>query len=195
VRPTVLAATLAMASSASSGSACSPTGPRDVVPESHDVRDGRESDAPLVAQQGHVASPPHDSYAYVARRPHAVIGLIGAKNMSLADATRIANLVADELESCAAKKERDGALAVGAASLVLVATARGAMVSDLRLAPGGPVAANALECLIAPARTMHLQPRTPSTDTAITALAMDATWNPIVAGATDAAGSKAPVAP
>ncbi|MCL2779750.1 MAG: hypothetical protein FWD73_17295 [Polyangiaceae bacterium] len=154
------------------GAACSSAAPRDVVPESHDVRDVRDSTA--YGSGG--------AYVHVARRPHAVVGLIGAKHMSLAEATRIANLVADELESCAITKERDGALAVGAASFVLVATTRGTAVSELHLAPGGPVAANAIECILAPARTIQLPPSAPNADAAIPALAIDATWNPIAIG-------------
>jgi hypothetical protein len=166
----VALATLATALSALGG--CSRSAPRDVVPESHDVRGVRESVA-------HESSGASGSYAHVARRPHAVVGLIGAKHMGLAEATRIANLVADELESCAITKERDGTLAVGAASFVLVATTRGAAVSDLHLAPGGPVAANAMECIMAPARTIQFPQ---SADTEIPALAIDATWNPIGIG-------------
>ncbi|MCL2724050.1 MAG: hypothetical protein FWD69_06390 [Polyangiaceae bacterium] len=149
--------------------ACSLNAPRDIVPESHDIHE-------TSTQNDSGAAVPRDGYVYVATRAHAVVGVVGARQITVPEASRIADLIANELESCAVSKERDGTLAVGAASLVLVATARGTVVSDLRLSPGGPVAANALECLVAPVRTIQL----PSTDAGITALALDATWNPAV---------------
>lgn len=147
---------------------CSPNQPRDVTVESRDERivgivDAGKTDAP-------------DGYVYVARRAHGAIGLVGAKHMSNDDAIRFTDRLADELEACAVRQEARGSLAEGAASLVVVAAKDGsASVGDIQLAPGGAVAANALECLVAPARAATF----PHVSKAgITALAIEATWSP-----------------
>ena len=60
--------------------ACSPS-PRDVVPESRDVRIQPGMDA------GGGQNP--DAYVYVARRAHAVVALAEARNMTEGDAKQI----------------------------------------------------------------------------------------------------------
>jgi hypothetical protein len=149
--------------------AACPSPPRDVVPESHDVR----------GDVGDAAAPPSQEqspYTYVARRPHAAVGLVGAHFMSDADAQRIVDRVADDLEGCARRVEQRGELAEGAAQLVAVTGSRGtAEVTDLRLAPGGPVAANALECIVAPLRATTLPA---ASKAGVPALAIEATWGP-----------------
>lgn len=160
--------------------ACGPSGPRDVVPEPPTAR----ADAGGAPSNDVLAS--SDGYAYVARIPHGALGLVGTKQLRLEEATPLVDRLAGELEGCAARKEAQGSLSQGAASLVVVANANGsAAVSDLKLAPGGPVAADALECLVAPARAMAFPV---TTSTALRALAIEATWNPIGRGrsATDA---------
>lgn len=146
--------------------AACPSPPRDVVPETHDVR-GATPDA---------AAPPPDQgpYTYVTRRPHAAVGLVGAHFMSDAEAARIVDRIADDLETCARRVEQRGELVEGAVQLVAVTGSRGtAEVTDLRLAPGGPVAANALECIVAPLRATTL----PAANKAgVPALAIEATW-------------------
>lgn len=146
--------------------AACPSPPRDVVPETHDVR-GATPDA---------AAPPPDQgpYTYVTRRPHAAVGLVGAHFMSDAEAARIVDRIADDLEACARRVEQRGELVEGAVQLVAVTGSRGtAEVTDLRLAPGGPVAANALECIVAPLRATTL----PAANKAgVPALAIEATW-------------------
>ena len=147
-----------------SASACSPAG-RDTVPESHDVR-GVTADA---------APPPSkDGYAYVARRAHGAVGLVGAHFMTDADAHRIVDRIADELESCAQRLEPRGELVEGAIQLVAITGSRGtAEVTDIRFAPGGPVAANALACIVAPLRASAF----PTATTAgVPAVAIEATW-------------------
>lgn len=162
---------LALASALALGlavTAC-PSPPRDVVPESHDVRgDVADAGPPPREDQG--------PYRYVTRRPHAAVGLVGAHFMSDADAQRIVERIADDLEACARRVEQRGELAAGAAQLVAVTGSRGtAEVTDLRLAPGGPVAANALECIVAPLRATTL----PAANKAgVPALAIEATWGP-----------------
>lgn len=144
-----------------------PAPPRDVVPETHDVR----GDVPDAAPP---PRPEQSPYAYVARRPRAAVGLVGAHFMSQSDAARIVNRIADNLEACARRLEQRGELVEGAVQLVAVTGSRGtAEVTNLRLAPGGPVAANALECIIAPLRASTL----PAANKAgVPALAIEATW-------------------
>ncbi len=145
---------------------CSPN-VRDVVPESRDVR-GAEVDASV--------PPPSDGYAYVARRAHGAVGLVGSHFMSPDDARRLVDRIADDLEACAARLEQRGDLAEGALQLVAISGARGtAEVTDIRFAPGGPVAANALECIVAPLRA---SPFPGPTAAGSPALAIEATWSP-----------------
>jgi hypothetical protein len=155
--------------------ACPPSG-RDVVPETHDVRGAVEDAAP---------APRKDAYAYVARRPHGAVGLVGAHFMSDADAQRFVDRVADDLEACAGRLEQRNGLVEGALQLVAVTGPRGnAEVTDIRYAPGGPVAANALECIVAPLRASTLPP---ATDAGTPALAIEATWGPVRRELSDAA--------
>lgn len=149
--------------------AACPAPPRDVVPETHDVRGDVADAAP---PPGAEPSP----YTYVARRPHASVGLVGAHFMSDADARRLVDRVADDLETCARRVEQRGELAEGAVQLVAVTGSRGnAEVTDLRVAPGGPVAANALECIVAPLRASSLPA---ASKAGVPALAIEATWGP-----------------
>ena len=146
--------------------AACPSPARDVVPETHDVRSATPD----------ASAPPPDQgpYAYVARRPHAAVGLVGAHFMSDADAARIVDRIADDLEACARRVEQRRELVEGAVQLVAVTGSRGtAEVTDMRLSPGGPVAANALECIVAPLRATTL----PAANKAgVPALAIEATW-------------------
>lgn len=168
-------ATAAFAACAWASFGCASNGPRDVAVASNDERanDVRANDE-RVTDAG---AAPSNGYVHVARRDHGAIGLVGAKRMSEADAVRFVDRLADELEACAVRQEARGLLVPGAASLVVVGGANGAAtVGDLQLAPGGAVAANALECLIAPARAATL-PR--GTADGAAALAVEATWTPI----------------
>ena len=148
--------------------AACPGAGRDVVPETHDVR-GTAPDAS--------APPRNDDYAYVVRRPHGAVGLVGAHFMSDADAHRIVDRIADDLEGCARRVEQRGELVEGAVQLVAVTGSRGtAEVTDIRFAPGGPVAANALECIIAPLRATTLPA---ATNAGVPALAIEAKWGAV----------------
>jgi hypothetical protein len=152
-----------------------PTPGRDVVPETRDVR-GATPDA---------APPPRtDGYAYVARRPHGAVGLVGAHFMTDADAQRIVERIADDLEGCARRLEQRKELVEGALQLVAVTGSRGtAEITDVRFAPGGPVAANALECIVAPLRANTF----PTATTAgVPAVAIEATWGAPSSANTDA---------
>ncbi len=155
--------------------ACSP--PRDVATDSHDVR-GVTPDAAATTTAR------TDGYAYVTRRAHAAVGLVGARFMSEADAHRIVDRVADDLESCARRLESRGDLVEGAVTLVAFTGPRGtAEVSDIRFAPGGPVAANALECIVSPLRVSVFPVVVPA---GLPAVAIEATWAPNRAGNPDA---------
>ena len=132
------------------------------MPDSRDVRVGPDAGAP--PDRG---AP--DGYAYVAKRPHAAIGLVGVRNGARPDAERIVDRIADDLEACAVRVEKRGELASGALQLVVMGGGNGnAEITDVRLAPGGPVAANALECVVAPLRASALTPSF--------TLAIEATW-------------------
>lgn len=164
---------VALASAFSLG-ACSAPG-RDVVPETHDVR-GPVPDAAAPRRA--------DAYAYVARRPHAAVGLVGAHFMTDADAQRIVDRVADDLESCARRLEQRNELVEGALQLVAVTGSRGtAEITDVRFAPGGPVAANALECIVAPLRANAFPA---ATKAGVPAVAIEATWGIVTSANTDA---------
>jgi hypothetical protein len=145
------------------------------VPESRDVR-GTTPDA--------AAPPSTDGYAYVARRPHGAVGLVGAHFMTAPEAQRVVDRIADELETCARRLEQRGDLVEGALALVAITGSRGtAEVTDVRFAPGGPVAANALECIVAPLRA---SPLPKATNAGVPAVAIEATWGPIRDGKSDA---------
>lgn len=143
---------------------CSPGNSRDVVPDSRDVR--------LVPDAGPPADAgATDGYQYVAKRPHASLGLVGSRNAKVEDVQRAVDRIADDLDACATRLQERGALVEGALQLVVVGSENGkAEVTDVRLAPGGPVAANALECVIAPLRATSLTPSF--------TLAIEATWGP-----------------
>ena len=139
---------------------------RDVVPESRDVRGAAAPDASVRT----------DGYVYVARRPHGAVGLVGAHYMKDDDARRIIDHVADDLETCARGLEERGGLVEGAVQLVAITGPHGnAEVTDIRFAPGGPVAANALACIVAPLRA---SPFPAGTDAGLPAVAIEATWAP-----------------
>jgi hypothetical protein len=155
-----LAGTLAAATLA----ACSPS-PRDVVPETRDVR--------VIADAGPRDG---DAYAHVARRAHGVVALAEARHMKDAEARQIVEHIADELERCATGLAAQGLLVEGAARVVAVAGPNGTPALNVRLAPGDAVAQNALLCLVAPVRTVTF-PRGEST-TGTPGLAIEATWGP-----------------
>lgn len=163
---------------------CSPGNSRDVVPESRDVRLGPGAAADGGTPRG---QDPGAGYAYVAKRPHAAVGLVGARDLSDEDARRVVDRLADDLESCAARVERRGELAEGAMQLVAIAGPKGnAEVTDMRLAPGGPVAANALECVVAPMRASTLVGSGSMRDGGLPTVAIEATWGPTGARPRDA---------
>jgi len=141
------------------GGACSPS-PPDVVPTSRDVR--------VVPDGG-----PEETYVYVARRPHGIVALAEAREMTDAEARALVDHIADDLERCATSLEARRELASGAARIVAVAEPGGTPALNVKLAPGEAVAQNALLCLIAPIRAASFP-----TSGKRPGLAIEATWNP-----------------
>lgn len=147
------------------GLACGPS--RDVVPETRDVR---------VVEGEQAARAGGGGYARVARRPHGVVALADARQLTDDDAQRLVDRVADDLERCSAQLEREGALVDGAARIAAQIGPRGTPEGfDVRVAPGGAVAANALLCVIAPIRALTLSAPPGGTTPTFT---LDATWAP-----------------
>lgn len=172
------AGTVAVASLACALTAC-PSGGRDVLTDSRDVRGSASATDAAAPRRA-------DGYAYVARRPHGAVGLVGAHHMPDDEARRIVDRVADELESCSRVLDETGGLVEGALQLVAVTNTHGnADITDIRFAPGGAVAANALECVVAPLRASPF----PAPDGGVPALAIEATWGPLRARRPDAGGS------
>lgn len=151
-----------LAATTSSGAfGCSPS-PRDVVPESRDVR---------VTPDAGIG----DAYVHVARRPHGVVALAEARHMKDEEARAIVERIADELERCATGLEAQRLLVEGAARVVAVAGPNGTPALNVRFAPGDAVTQNALLCLVAPVRATTLPLPTPS---GTPGLAIEATWGP-----------------
>lgn len=149
------------------------------MPESRDLR-GPTPDA----DAGAAPPPAKDGYVHVARRPHGAVGLVGAHFMTDAVAREVVDRIADALETCAVRLQKRSELVEGAIQLVAMTGSRGtAEVTDIRFAPGGPVAANALECIVAPLRASAFPPLTAA---GAPALAIEATWAPVPAGNRDA---------
>lgn len=94
--------------------------------------------------------------------------------MRAAEARRIIEQLADELDRCATDLAARGLLVEGAARIVAVAGPTGTPALSVKLAPGDAVAQNALLCLIAPVRALTLPPANETTP----GLAIEATWGP-----------------
>jgi hypothetical protein len=144
--------------------ACSPS-PRDVVPESREVR--------VTPDAG-----PSDTYVHVARRAHGVVALAEARHMKDEDARAIVERLADELERCATNLEAQRLLVEGAARVVAIAGPDGTPALNVRLAPGDAVAQNALLCIVAPVRATSLPPPSPASASGTAGFAIEATWGP-----------------
>ncbi|HVJ88652.1 MAG TPA: hypothetical protein VM580_02545 [Labilithrix sp.] len=147
------------------GASCAPS-PRDVVPESRDVR-------------GIFDAGGGDAYVYVARRPHGVVALAEARHMKEEDARALVDRLADDLERCSSTLESQGLLVEGAARIVAVAGPDGTPALNVRLSPGNEVAHNALVCIVAPVRAAMLPPPTAN---ATPGIAIESTWGPARGG-------------
>jgi hypothetical protein len=142
--------------------ACSPSGPRDVAGENKDVRIQPGGDAGATP-------PPSEAYVYVARRPHGVVALAEARQIPEEESHAIIEKLANDLETCATRLESEHTLVEGAARIVALAQPQGPPALNVKLAPGGDVAQNALMCLVAPIRSLPLTKG---------GLAIEYTWGP-----------------
>lgn len=142
--------------------ACSPSGPRDVAGENKDVRVLPGGDAGATTNN-------NEAYAYVARRPHGVVALAEARQMTDEESHAIIERLANDLETCATRLESEHTLVEGAARIVALAQPQGPPAMNVKLAPGGDVAQNALMCLVAPIRALPLTKG---------GLAIEYTWGP-----------------
>lgn len=123
------------------------------------------------------ATPNPDAYEYVVKRPHGTIAIAESRGMAKSDARAVADDLADRFEPCAAGLEAQGLLVEGAARVIAEQEAGwSAPATSLRTAPGGPVAQNALLCIVAPLRAGHL---TPENAKARAGIALEAAWQPV----------------
>jgi hypothetical protein len=105
------------------------------------------------------AGPAPDSYVYVAKRPLAIVGLAEARGMDDVQAKATVDKIADILDACATEQARAGQLADGAARVVAIVGPGGTVEgTNVSLAPGGAVAANALLCLDSPVKLLTFPP-------------------------------------
>jgi hypothetical protein len=153
--------------------ACSPS--RDVVPETRDVHVVKGDDAG--------APPTNDAYRYVARRAHGAIGLSGITgDIAQDDAQRWVDHLANEMEACAERLEKEGSLVSGATRMVVAQGPNGnGLPGDTELQAGPGVAANALLCLVAPVRAAPFPGRA-GPGGAVPAMLVEATWQPVRRG-------------
>jgi hypothetical protein len=141
--------------------ACSPSGPRDVAGENKNTYVQPGGDAGSTTN--------NDAYVYVARRPHGVVALAEARQMTEEESHAIIERLANDLETCATRLDAEHTLVEGAARIVALAQPQGPPAMNVKLAPGGDVAQNALMCLVAPIRALPLTKG---------GLAIEYTWGP-----------------
>jgi hypothetical protein len=145
---------------------CSPSGPRDVAGENKDVRVQPGGDAGATTATS-------EAYAYVARRPHGVVALAEARQLTEEESHAIIEKLANDLESCAQRLDAEHTLVEGAARIVALGQPSGPPALNVKLAPGGDVAQTALMCLVAPIRSLPLTKG---------GLAIEYTWGPAKGG-------------
>ncbi len=137
----VLRASLALclAAAACAGAA------RDVVPESHDIRE--------TVPEGGAKAPPGETYVYVAKRPRGVVALAEARGISHDTAIRAVDHLAEELDACALRLAREHKLVLGSGRIVAQIGPDGVVRGlAVKTEPGGAVAANLLTCVVTPLR-------------------------------------------
>ena len=89
--------------------------------------------------------------------------------MTEAESHAIIEALANDLETCATRLEAEHTLVEGAARIVALAQPQGPPAMNVKLAPGGDVAQNALMCIVAPIRALPLTKG---------GLAIEYTWGP-----------------
>jgi hypothetical protein len=135
-----------------------------VIPESHDVN-------AVTLDAG------ASGYAYVARRSYGVIALAEARGMDRAVATKFIDRLADELDACGAHLSHEGRLVDGAARIVAQIDRDGSLQGlNVKAAPGGPIAANLLMCVIAPMKRIGFPLATD--DGGARGIAIETEWGP-----------------
>jgi hypothetical protein len=137
---------------------------RDVVPETHETR-GAQAEAAAATPEG---------YVYVAKRRHGLVALADSRGIADSDARQLVDHLADELEVCAARLEREGKLADdGAGRVVAAVDPDGAIRGvNIKAAPGAQVASNLLVCVVAPLRLASFS----AADAGARGLAIEAAW-------------------
>lgn len=148
-----------------SAPACSPTTPRDSVPEgTREVRgdDPNGADASAGA-----------SYEHVARRPHATVALAESRGLARAQVAAAIEALADRLELCTRDLTPEQA---GLARIVAQVADDGTVEGvALPVVSGHPP--TALRCLVAPVKLLILPPEGPPAGRK-RGFAMEAEWRP-----------------
>jgi hypothetical protein len=154
------------------GSAGGPRG-RDTVPESRDVRVA-DPGGPVEATAG---------YAYVARRPLALVALAEARGIAPDIAREAVDRLADALDTCASvgtaatDRGRSGGRTEGAARVVAPVEEDGTVgAPSVRIDPGEGVVESAIMCLVAPVRLL----RFPPVDAGARGIAVEALWGRLI---------------
>lgn len=177
VHAAATALVLALATAVACGG-CGPGG-RDVVVREADPAGGPTAPSPAGPDGGGGGT--KEAYEHVARRPHVVLALAEARGVPAADARAFTESLAASFERCADDEAARGALVAGAARLVVVGgRAGGVAAHKLVVAPGADVAAVALVCLVAPARSLPLpraSARAAAEGRADVGLAFEASWS------------------
>jgi len=138
-------------------------GGRDVVPASKDV----VGDAPTAGDAG------AEGYAYVARRPLAVVALADARGIDPQVARAAVDGLADVVQSCVSDEGRKGAVVDGAARVILQIDAKGAVANaGIRVDPKPGTGTIAVVCLLSPARLLTFPPA----DQGDRGIAIEALW-------------------
>ncbi len=154
------------------GTACARSGGAagfDAVPASRDVR---VTSAPRQGES-------NAGYAYVARRPLAVVALAEARGIDPEVARAAIDHLADALDACATEEGRKGALADGAARLIAQIDADGSVAATgVHVDPGPGAAHNAVLCFVAPARLLAF----PRGDGSARSVAIEAMWGRLAPG-------------
>jgi hypothetical protein len=146
---------------------CTPSGVRDVVPESHDIR---------VVDAGPVSEDTR-GYEYIARRPLALVALAEARGIAPEVARAAVDRLADALDACITERAQKNSHLEGAARVVAPVEQRGTVgAPSVRIDPGEGVAESAVVCLVAPVRLLTFPP----VDAGVRGIAIEALWGRIV---------------
>lgn len=144
---------------------CAASHDRDAVSASKDV----VSSSP--------AAGPSAGYDYVARRPHAVVGLAEARGIESGIARAAVDHLADAVERCVDDAQTRGSPSDGAARVVAQVDAAGAVDNaTIRVDPTSGTAAMGVLCFLAPTRLLNF----PVADRGDRGFAVEALWGSAV---------------